>query len=120
MLSLTKVNPNICSVGFIFESQVAASMKDKIYNVIVAVTEDEIVSCQCDCQAGSQGCNRGLCVHILPVLLLFSIMLVNDLAQNILVELCHRWDDHLEKKYEKNGNDKMQHLKQSILSLLQY
>ena len=93
-------------------------MKDKVYNVTVAATEDEIVSCKCDCQAGSQGSNRGLCVHILPVLLLFSVMLVNDLAQNILVELCHRWDEHLERKFEKNCNNKMQQLKISIISLL--
>lgn len=100
-------------------------MKDNIYNVVVAVTEDEVVSCNCDCQAGSQGENRGLCVHILPVLLLFSIMLISDLAQNILVELCHRWDEHLEKKIESSlvtdtsESMRLNDFKKSILSIME-
>ena len=35
-------------------------------------------------------------MQILPLILLLAMLLIDGLAKNMLVELCHRWDKHLE------------------------
>lgn len=74
-------------------------MKESQYEVKVAFTSNELLCCSCSCQAGSKSNDRGVCVHVLPLILLFVILLVEGLAQNILVELSHRWNNELEMKH---------------------
>ena len=97
-------------------NSVPASMKDDIYDVEVAVTSDELIACSCTCQAGSQGSNRAVCVHILPVLLSFTIAIINALGQNILIELCHRWSDELEHSLNLQGE--IDSVRKSILNIM--
>ena len=103
-------------IGIILRNHIAASMKDDIYDTVVTVTDDELISCSCTCQAGLQGENRAVCVHILPVLLSFTIMIINALGQNLLVELCHRWNDDLEQSLGQQG--KIESVKKSILDIM--
>ena len=76
-------------------------MKAEQYKSVIALTSDEVNACSCECIAGAQGVEKVVCVHNLPVLLLFIIFLFDCLAQNMLVELCHRWDHNLEVKLKE-------------------
>jgi hypothetical protein len=95
-------------------------MKDAEYKVEVAFTKDELLCCKCNCKVGSEALERGICVHILPEILLFVILLLDGLAEHILVELCHWWDlDHhnLEEKMTRQNKDEM---KESVFNLIIY
>ena len=73
-------------------------MKQEIYNVTVAFSPSGILSCKCDCKAGSQLFDKVVCVHTLPVLMQFLIFLIEDLGQNVLIELCNRWSQSLDEE----------------------
>jgi hypothetical protein len=104
-------------IGITLVATVAASMKDAQYQVEVAITKDKLLACKCQCKASgsSKGDERVLCVHILPVLLNFTMFLVNGLSQNILIELSHRWDDELESSFTV---DEIDTIRESILLLI--
>lgn len=85
----------------------APSMKKRAYSVQVAFTKKELLCCSCNCQAGSKGLDRGVCVHVLPVILLLSILLMEGLAQNLLVELSNRWTDSLDSAYDSESKNKI-------------
>ena len=104
-------------VGLILQNEVAASMKgDTLYGSQVAVTRDSIAATSCTCKAGSHGLERGVCVHNLPLILQLVLLLVDGLANHILVEICHRWNTHLESKIDKLGQLDM--AKKAILILM--
>ena len=101
-------------IGIILKHTIAASMKDALYEVNVAFTDDELLSCECDCQAGSKGLDRGVCVHILPNILMLVLLLIDGLAENILIELCHRWNEHLEIELR----DDIESIQKAVFSLI--
>ena len=95
----------------------AASMKgDAFYASTAAVCRDSLVVTGCTCKAGSHGLERGVCVHNIPLILQLVLLLVDGLANHILVELCHRWSSHLESKIEELGQLEM--AKRAILMLM--
>ena len=55
-------------------------------------------------------------VHILPVVYLLSMLLCDGLAQHILIELCTRWNNDLEKMIKLSG--KVYGIKDSIVKLM--
>ena len=77
-------------------------MKQEEYDVTVAYTKSGIVACECECKAGSTGLDKVLCVHTLPVLMQFVIFFIQDLGQNMLIELCNRWNRDLDEICNKN------------------
>jgi hypothetical protein len=81
----------------LIEHTVKASMKQIEYNVVVCFSENTVVACSCDCQAGCYEDGRVLCVHILPVIYQLTFLLFDGLADNILVELSNQWT----AKYEQ-------------------
>jgi hypothetical protein len=85
-------------LGILLENKIPASMKQDTYNVKVAFSPSGILACKCDCKAGSQLFDKVVCVHTLPVLMQFLIFLIEDLGQNILIELCNRWNQGLDEK----------------------
>ena len=104
-------------VGIILQNEVAASMKgDAFYASSIAVTRNSMAATSCTCKAGSQGLNRGVCVHNLPLILQLVLLLVDGLTNHILVELCHRWSTHLESKID--GLGKIDMCKKAILTLM--
>ena len=104
-------------IGITLSCSIAASMKNESYNVKVAMTKDKLLACQCQCKASGSvnGEDRVLCVHVLPPLLLLTLFLIDGLSQNILVELSHRWDEHLESSLPPEDIEKV---KDSILALI--
>ena len=89
---------------------------DTFYASSVALTEDSLCATSCTCKAGSQGLQRGVCVHNLPLILQVILLLIDGLANHILVELCHRWNSHLEMKLKSLG--KLDLTKNAILILM--
>ena len=86
----------------------AASMKgETFYASTVAVTRQSLAATSCTCKAGSHGLQRSVCVHNLPLILQLVLLLVDGLANHILVELCHRWSEHLESKINELGQLEM-------------
>ena len=86
------------------------------YSSSVAVTRNSLVATSCTCKAGSHGLERGVCVHNLPLILQLVLLLVDGLANHILVELCQRWTSHLESKLD--GLGKLEVTKKAILTLM--
>jgi hypothetical protein len=93
-------------------------MKNQIYDVTVAFTSDELVCCKCNCKAGCEGNEKGVCVHVLPLILLFMLFLMNDFGQHILVQFCHWWDMALVDLKSKISSKEMKILTSSILILM--
>lgn len=90
-------------IGIILTGVIPASMeKETKYNPKIAFTSDTIEACSCDCKAGSDNLERGLCVHNLPLMLLLFFLLHDGLLDNILVELCNRWTNAVELKMKEN------------------
>ena len=89
---------------------------DMFYASSVAVTQNSLAATSCTCKAGSHGLDRGVCVHNLPLIFQLILLLVDGLANHNLVELCQRWNSHLEAKIEKLG--KLVETKNSILMLM--
>ena len=85
-------------LGILLGNKIPASMKQDTYHVTVAFSPSGILACKCDCKAGSQLFDKVVCVHTLPVLMQFLIFLIEDLGQNILIELCSRWNQSLNEK----------------------
>ena len=77
------------TVGIEMKSMIPASMKQRIYETEVAATLKDILCCKCTCQSGSQGEERVVCVHTFRLYLL-SILLHQNLAEHILLELAAR------------------------------
>ena len=106
-------------IAMILKSQITASMRNAKYQPMAAVTcNGHLSAAKCDCKAGSaRPTDRGVCVHILPMLLQLSLLLFDGLAQNLLVELSHRWNENLEEEIENLGE--MTSIKDSISILLE-
>ena len=91
-------------LGFILQNEIAASMKgDTFYATTVAFTRQSLAAASCTCKAGSAGIQRSVCVHNLQLIFQLVLLLVDGLANHILVELCHRWSEHLESKINELG-----------------
>ena len=61
------------NLGIKLGNFVPASMKDTVYKTEVAVTSGrQLMACSCTCETGSCGSGRVACVHVLPILLVFS------------------------------------------------
>ena len=74
-------------VGIQLKSMIPASMKHNIYETAVAATSKQILCCNCTCQSGSQGEEHVVCVHTYVRLYLMSLLLHEDLAEHIILEL---------------------------------
>jgi hypothetical protein len=73
-------------IGLSHNHQIKASMRSEIYNVHVAFTKNDLVTCSCNCLAGSMGEEQIVCVHILPVLFQLTQILYFGMGQHILIE----------------------------------
>ena len=74
-------------------------MKQEVYDVTVVFSKRGILACECGCKSGSKGLDKVVCVHILPVLMQLVVFFIEDLGENLLVELCDRWDAALDQKF---------------------
>ena len=74
-------------VGIEISSPIPASMKKSVYNGTIVLTKDEILATECDCMSGAKNGECRACVHVLPRGFLLSILLAEDLAQHMLLEL---------------------------------
>jgi hypothetical protein len=74
-------------VGIHLSVPIPASMKQQVYDGDVVITRDKILSSKCGCKSGAQKKNRNVCVHTFPRGLLLSVLLAEDLAEHILLEL---------------------------------
>lgn len=125
MLSKTNTNNNSLENNnnsseqccIVLENKVPASMKQVEYDVKVAFTHSEIVSCSCNCRAGGESKmkDRGVvCVHTLPLLYQLHILLIEGLAQHFLIELANIWDD----RFDNIVKNKEKKIKNEIRSLM--
>ena len=88
-------------------------MKQEMYNVTVLFSKSGILACECGCKAGSKGMDKVVCVHVLPVLMQLVVLLVEDLGESILIELCNRWDSSLDE-----ASTSMTTVRASILQIM--
>ena len=76
------------SLGMKLGNYIPASMKNQQYETEVAILSGrKLAACSCTCETGSENEGKVACVHVLPILLLFSFLLVEGLAEHILLEL---------------------------------
>mmetsp|Transcript_5746 Transcript_5746/g.10890 ORF Transcript_5746/g.10890 Transcript_5746/m.10890 type:complete len:229 (+) Transcript_5746:1724-2410(+) len=74
--------------------------KNTIYNSGIVFTGTKVLCCKCNCQCGSQGDERVVCVHNFPIIFLLLLLLMDALAESMLMEFaaCMRsdiWDETL-------------------------
>lgn len=74
-------------VGIHLNSKVPASMRKDVYNVEVVATATKLLCYKCSCPCGSNDDQRIVCVHILVVLYRLSMLLMEDLAEHIMIAL---------------------------------
>ena len=80
--------PQYYTTGLLISTKVPPSFKTEApYGVQVVVCNEGIVACRCSCKAGSQGCNRHVDVHVLPVLYQLTLFLIECLAEHLLYEV---------------------------------
>ena len=74
-------------------------MKSTEYNTFATSNKDALLACKCDCQCGASGVEAVVCVHILPLIFQLALLLVQGIAENILLELHARFDENVEDKF---------------------
>lgn len=84
-------------VGVWLGFNVPASMRKNIYSTEIVATANKLLGCKCTCQCGSQGEERIVCVHTLVVLYLLSMLIMEDLAESMLIALASRITASMDK-----------------------
>ena len=77
-------------IGVWLCSNIPASMKKKVYETEIVATAKNLLCCKCACPCGSQEEQRIICVHTLVVLYLLTILMMEDLAEHLLIALAAR------------------------------
>lgn len=90
--------------------------KNTVYNSGIVFTATKVLCCKCNCQCGSQGEDRVVCVHNFPLIFLLLLLLMDALAESMLMEYaaCMRsdiWDQTIWSEEDIIG------MKKSILTL---
>ena len=80
------------SVGIHLCPPIPASMKKEVYQGETVLTKDKLVAACCDCMSGGNKkylADKSLsaCVHVFPRGYLLTILLLEDLAEHMLLEL---------------------------------
>ena len=104
------------SIGIQLNAAIPASMNKKVYECGVVATANDILCCQCSCQCGSKGKEKQVCVHILPLLFLLTILLFEDLAEHMLLELAACMSSDIWDQTVWSDDDK-EWMKWSIITL---
>lgn len=74
-------------VGIEITTPIPASMKKDVYDGTTVLTKDELLATECGCMSGAKNGECRACIHVLPRGFLLSILLSEDLAQHMLLEL---------------------------------
>ena len=104
-------------VGIRIHSAVPASMRKKVvYKPGMVFTANDVLCCECNCQCGSEKDERIVCIHNFPLLFLLLLLLMDALAESMLMEFaaCTRsdiWDETLWSGEEAKS------MKQSVVTL---
>ena len=77
-------------IGVWLWSLVPASMRKETYETEIVATAKNILCCKCTCQCGAEGTERVVDVHTMVPLYLLSILLMEDLAEHLLISLAAR------------------------------
>ncbi len=77
-------------MGILLNNLVPVSMRTVMYETYAAYTPTEIISCKCNCACGAEGHAALVDVHVLPLGLELSFLLMGGLAEHILLELTAR------------------------------
>lgn len=75
-------------LGIQLSTPVPASMKKDVYDGTTVVTKDKLLCSECECKSGSKEEDKVACVHTMVRPFLLTILLQEDLAENMLLELC--------------------------------
>ena len=80
------------SVGIHLCPPIPASMKKEVYQGETVLTKDKLVAACCDCMSGGNkkdlaDKSSSACVHVFPRGYLLTILLLEDLAEHMLLEL---------------------------------
>jgi hypothetical protein len=77
------------------DADIPASMKNDVYKTGIVATAKDILCCKCSCKCGSDGKERIVCVHNLPLLFLLTLLLFEDLAEHMLLEFAACMDSNI-------------------------
>jgi len=105
-------------VGIHLSTPIPASMKKDIYDGDTVLTKDKILCAKCKCKSGAQGKNRNVCVHTKPRGILLSILLAEDLAEHMLLELTSMLTSPAVETDTWN-EEQVRKVKESVLTLME-
>jgi len=92
-------------------------MKAAKYNTYAVFSSQGLIACKCNCQCGAAGGEAIVCVHILPLIFQLTLLLVEGLAENILLELCARMNTPETTEAHFQSNDIL-NMKKNINTLM--
>jgi hypothetical protein len=84
-------------VGIQVSSDIPALMKRNVFQTKIATTSKNLLCCKCTCQCGLQESQRIVCVHTFVQLYMKTMLLHDDLAEHILIELATRLNGCIHK-----------------------
>lgn len=102
-------------LGLLINAVVPASMRDQRYNTTIAHTAKDILAVECNCKSGSKDDDRIVCVHNPSILYKLTELLLEDLAEHILLELTAILDEISESWTAETMAD----VKESVVALME-
>ena len=90
-IEFTEINHPFIKIS----GRVRASMKAATCKTMASFTSQDLVCCECECKSGSFEDQRVTCVHAPAVGVLFSHLLMDGLAEHILIEMFTRWNNEM-------------------------
>ena len=103
------------SLGIVIKTKVPASMRDKVYTTTIAHTAADILAVECNCKAGSKDDDDIVCVHNLPIAYKVTQLLLEDMAEHLLLELT----SCLASLIEDWSGETLSWVKQSVIILME-
>ena len=104
-------------VAILINNDIPVSMKSKVYKYFALLSASDLIACKYDYQYRSFGPEAVTCIHILPLIFKLTLLLVEGLAQNLLLKLCARIDSLVENTL---SSDTVKEIKKVSVSLCLY
>lgn len=99
------------SVGFELQNEVPASMeKRSFHKTKIALASNRLIAASCGCTIGAEGGERITCPHCPPIMFQFTLLLIDGLAEQIVVEYGQRSNrEQYEDSLSKEDLSKLKH-----------
>ena len=90
-------------------------MKNTMYDTELIMTKDALLATKCSCKCGREHDEAISCVHVLPLIFWFFLLMMDGLSENTLLALVPRLSEASNYTFEQ---DEETRLRKSIHTLM--